>query len=69
MLQLHALGQLADRCFPACRQSLDRKEQLVLLRLNTAVAGSLFTEVEETPYLVSQLGKSAVLLGREVRLG
>jgi len=56
MPKLESLGQLTDRCFPPGGQSLERKQQLVLLRHETFLARRLFAKVQKMPNLKANFG-------------
>ncbi len=56
MPKLESLGQLTDRGFPPGRQSLERKQELVLLRHETCLACRLLAKVQKTPNLIANFG-------------
>ena len=55
MLKLEPLGHLTDRCFPPRGQSLERKQQLVLLRHEACLVRRLLAKVQKTPNLIAHL--------------
>ena len=54
MPNLESLGQLTDRCFSPGGQSLERKQQLVLLRHETCLACRLLAKMEKPSNLVTK---------------
>lgn len=58
--QLQALRQVANRRL-AIRPALDRQQQLVLCRLEPGFACRLFTEAQESPDLIAELGQGLVI--------
>jgi hypothetical protein len=56
MLKLEPPGHLTDRCFPPGGQSLERKQQLVLLRREICLARRPLAKVQKPPNLIAHLG-------------
>lgn len=56
MRELEPLGQGADGRFPSLRQTLDGKEQLMLLGLKTRSSCSLLAEAEKAAKLIAKFG-------------
>ncbi len=62
MLDEEAPGKLPDSRFCAFRQAMQRKQQLVLLRLDAVLPGGGFAEMEKPPNLPAEFGQIAVLI-------
>src|SRR5438874_2143814 len=62
MLDEKSGRDLADGGLHAFRKTLDREQQLMLLRLDLMLLRGGFTEMEETPDLPPELGEIAVLI-------
>ena len=63
VLQEEPLGQGADRGRDRRRETFQRQEELVLLRLQASRARGLLAEMEEAPEAIAHLGQRAVLIG------
>jgi len=61
MPDLETLGEFADGRFHCGSKPANRKQQLVLLRLEPRGSSRPFTEAEEAPDLVPKLGQSPVI--------
>jgi hypothetical protein len=62
MLELDPLGQNSDaRLLSRLNNTLDREQQLMLLRLDPGGARRLFAKVEKPPDLVAELRQSSVI--------
>jgi hypothetical protein len=66
MLNLQALGQLADGRPVSFGQAFDSQQKLVLLRLDPVRLGGVAAELQEAPDAISELGQRAILGGGEV---
>ena len=58
--------QTANRWSVSVSEGLDRQQHLVLVRLQSLRAGSLFTEAQEFPDLVAELAEGLIVAGREI---
>jgi len=65
MPELQPLGEPADGGGDAGRHAAQRKQELVLLRLEARLPGRLLAEAEEAPELVPELRQGAVIRGSE----
>lgn len=68
MAELHAPGQFVNGRIDPGRKSLDRQQELVLLRLQAARPGGLLAISQEPADLMTKLGQGAVLGWREILL-
>ena len=60
VLELEALGEVADGGFAGRRSALDGEKQLVVLRLETGGACGLLAEVQEAADLISEFGQGLI---------
>ena len=56
------MRELTDRRLRPGRQSFNREQRLMLLRLQVMVSGLHFAEVQELPKLKSKVGQVAIVL-------
>jgi hypothetical protein len=61
MLELEALGQLADRRFPSLWQPLYREQQLVLLRREPRFSSSLLAKTQKATHAVAKFGQCSII--------
>src|SRR5579862_4673435 len=66
MLDLQPLSELTNRRAGAFRQAFDRKQQLVLRRLEPILAGRVGAELQEAANLVAEFRQSAVFPRGEI---
>ncbi len=69
MRELEPLGQRADGRFPSLRQTLDGKEQLMLLGLKTRSSCRLLAEAEKAAKLIAKFGSCLILSDRALSRG
>ena len=58
VLELHSLSQNSDRWPGVIRQPSDGQQELILLRLDSCLAGGVFAKSQETTDLVAKFRKS-----------
>lgn len=61
MLNLQALGKQADGGIRRNGQSFDGKQRLILLRLDSGGARSLFAQILEAPHLITEFRERAIV--------